>query len=172
MTLLHQVNEPSRSSLSPPRSDTPPVTGFVMQIHGGVHDGRLIRVVDQKCTIGRALNCTVRLASSRFEPLHAILVRGLGGVVVRCCGPGTTLNGQEFSVSWMAPGDRLELGGIEFELLDQATLDGLRAAELEAALPIQQAAAQPDASQPNATRGLSRNSTSDGSAISSLSCEN
>ncbi len=38
----------------------------------------------------------------------------------------------------------MEFGGIEFELLDQATLDGVHAAELEAALPIQQAAAGPD----------------------------
>jgi hypothetical protein len=48
-----------------------------------------------------------------------LIVRGRGGVVARCWGEGTTkLNGQDFSVSWMCPGDRLGVGPIELELLD------------------------------------------------------
>jgi hypothetical protein len=51
--------------------------------------------------------------------LHCLIVRGRGGVVARCWAEGTTkLNGEDFSVSWMVPGDRLGVGPIELELLE------------------------------------------------------
>ena len=127
MTLLQQGNEPSAGAQP---SETQAVSGFVMQIHGGQHDGRLIRVLGQKCTIGRAAHCTIQLASPEFQPLHCLLVRGQGGIVVRCWSQHTTLNGQEFSVSWMVPGDRLGIGSIELELLRPGAVAGVPADEL------------------------------------------
>ncbi len=88
-----------------------------MRLHGGATDGQLIRVQGEKCTIGSAPTCTVRLASSAFQPLHCLMVRGRGGVVVRRWSDKTKLNGEDFTVSWMWPGDRLGLGPIELELL-------------------------------------------------------
>jgi pSer/pThr/pTyr-binding forkhead associated (FHA) protein len=119
MTLSPQFDAPSAVRDRATDSRGPIPMGFMVRVHGGIYDGRVVRVSTDKCTIGRSPDCTIRLSSPEFEPLHCLIVRGQGGVVVRCWSEGKTkLNGEDFSVSWMEPGDRLGVGPIELELLN------------------------------------------------------
>jgi hypothetical protein len=121
------------------------VAGFLMRIHGGQNHGRLVHVQGDKCTVGRSPKCTLRLAAPEFQVLHCLIVRGAGGVVVRRWGPDTTLNGRDFTVSWMVPGDRLGIGSIELELLDDVPKEHQPTADGRDRLAVQLAAASAEA---------------------------
>jgi hypothetical protein len=49
--------------------------------------------------------------------VHCLIIRGLKGTVVRRWCRETRLNGRDFDDSWLQPGDRLDLGQIELEVL-------------------------------------------------------
>ncbi|MHC4401728.1 MAG: hypothetical protein ACYTG0_18815 [Planctomycetota bacterium] len=91
---------------------------LVLQILGTERHGQLVRLKSEKCTIGAAPRCTLRLRARAVQPVHCLILRGSAGVVIRCLAPDTRLNGRAFGDAPLLPGDRLSVGPIEFAVLD------------------------------------------------------
>lgn len=112
--------------LEPTRHDTPsqllgkPEGELALRIRGGQLHGRVVRVRSLKCTIGSGPDCTVRLVAPNVRPLHCLILRGEAGAVVRRWSPETFLNGRAFSDALLCAGDRLQVGPIELEIVDDA----------------------------------------------------
>ena len=85
---------------------------------GSERHGQVVRLAAPKCTIGSAEGCTLRLRAAGVRPLHCIILRGSHGTAIRCWARDTRLNGLPFGDSLLAPGDRLSIGPIEFDVLD------------------------------------------------------
>lgn len=96
---------------------------LVLRIHGTSRHGQIIRLRSEKCTLGASANCTLRLRARGVRPVHCLIVRGRAASVVRCWHPDTRLNGRAFSEAILAPGDRLGVGPIEFEVLGGLRLE-------------------------------------------------
>lgn len=92
------------------------------RIRGGDYHGRLVRIRAAKCTIGAAADCTLRLVGPGVRPLHCIVQRGDTGPTVRRWSPDTQLNGRAFNDALLMTGDRLQIGPIELEVVDEAEL--------------------------------------------------
>ena len=97
--------------------------GLWLSVRGGQHDGRRIRLVGAKCTVGSAPSCSLRLEAPGVHPVHCLIIRGSRGTVIRCWSGDTRLNGREFDDSWLQPGDRLSVGQIELEVLSDRLPD-------------------------------------------------
>jgi len=95
---------------------------LALRIRGGDYHGRVVRIRAAKCTIGSAADCTLRLAAPGIRPLHCIILRGEAGSTVRRWSPDTQLNGRAFSDALLMVGDRLQIGPVELEVLDDAEL--------------------------------------------------
>jgi len=91
---------------------------LVLRVSGSSHDGKLIRLRSNKCSIGSGPQCTLRLRCRRFRPVHCLILRGPNATVVRSWAPETLLNGRRFSDAMLSPGDRLGIGPIELEVVE------------------------------------------------------
>jgi Inner membrane component of T3SS, cytoplasmic domain len=91
------------------------------RIRGGEHSGRVVRIRAQKCTIGSAADCTLRLNAPGVGNLHCLILRGEAGVVARRWSSNTLLNGGTFSDALLTLGDRLQIGPLELEFLGDAS---------------------------------------------------
>ena len=100
---------------------------LTLQIRGGEHDGRVLRLRSQKCTIGSGPLATLRLRGRGFRPLHCLILRGTAGTFVQRWSPDTCLNGRAFSVARLQPGDRLHVAYVEFEVLDNGRVSEFHA---------------------------------------------
>jgi hypothetical protein len=90
---------------------------LVLRVCGSSRDGQLIRLRSDKCTIGSAPRCTLRLRSRFVGPLHCLILRGPGGTIVRRWSDDTRLNGRTFQDVGLKPGDRLGIGNVELEVV-------------------------------------------------------
>lgn len=93
---------------------------LVLQVCGGEHDGRVLRLTAAKCTIGSAPGCTLRLRARGIRPVHALILRGRQGTIVRCWSPDTQLNDRSFSESLLELGDRIQIGPITLAVAELA----------------------------------------------------
>jgi predicted nucleic acid-binding Zn-ribbon protein len=100
---------------------------LAFRIRGGDYDGRVVRIRAAKCTIGAAPDCTLRLSAAGVRPLHCVIFRGEAGSTVRRWSSDTQLNGRAFSDSLLMAGDRLQIGPVELEVLEDAALNYARA---------------------------------------------
>ena len=98
--------------MGPPRGD------LTLRIAGTECNGQVIRLAAAKCAVGSAPICTLRLRAMGVRPLDCLIWRGEGGMTVRRRSPDTRLNGPTFTDALLQPGDRLSIGPIEFEVLD------------------------------------------------------
>lgn len=114
---------------------------LVLRIRGTSRHGQIVRLQAEKCTIGSGPRCTLRLRARGVGPLHCLIVRGEAAAVIRRWHPDTRLNGHAFTESLLAPGDRLSVGPLEFEVLASTAADPATKA-VETALPE---AADPEA---------------------------
>lgn len=107
---------------------------FALRIYGGGLDGRVVRLTSSKCTVGSGPRCTLRFVGPGIRPLHCLIVRGARGTFVRRWSPNTLLNGRSFEDAMLAGGDRLSIGPIELEVLDDEIerVSGVSEAELTA----------------------------------------
>jgi len=96
-------------------------TPLALRIHGTEHDGHIVRLSSDQCTIGSGDHCTLRLCAQGVGGLHCIVVRNPHGMTVKRLGPNTWLNGQKFQSAPLVSGDRLRVGTIEFEVLGDTT---------------------------------------------------
>ncbi len=115
-----------------------------LRIRGTHLDGRIIRIRAQKCSIGAAPDCGVRIHSSAARPIHCVIFRGRQGTLVRRWAPDTLLNGKSFQEAWLQPGDRLSVGPVEFDILDEDQAERLLDRDLDESVAVenQDAAAQ------------------------------
>lgn len=118
----------------------PPLTAvageLALRIRGGDYHGRVVRIRASQCTVGSAPDCTLRLSGPGLRPLHCIILRGEAGATVRRWSPDTQLNGRAFSDALLMPGDRLSVGSIELEVLEDADLSPQRRTEPGATVPV------------------------------------
>lgn len=96
---------------------------LVLRVEGGPYDGQQLRIGAQRCSIGSAAGCTVRLRRRRVEPVHCLIVRGEAQTVIRTLASDTRLNGRHFADHLLAAGDRLAIGPITFVVEDLAAGD-------------------------------------------------
>jgi hypothetical protein len=108
----------------------PAVGELAFRIRGGELQGRIARVRASQCTIGSAPDCTLRLAEPGVRPLHCVIFRSDAGATVRRWSPDTQLNGRAFSDALLMAGDRLQIGPVELEVIDDAALAYPRSSRL------------------------------------------
>ncbi len=113
MVELNSTDATRNSLLGPPNGT------LNLRIRGTDLDGRIIRVRAQKCSIGAAADCGIRIRSSAARPIHCVVFRGRQGMLVRRWAPDTLLNGKSFQEAWLQPGDRLTVGPVEFDVLGE-----------------------------------------------------
>jgi len=105
------------SVVCPSTPDT--VTGdLVFRVCGSSRDGQIVRLRSDKCTIGSASGCTLRLRARGIQPVHCLILRGTGGTVVRRWATDTRLNGYAFTDADLSAGDRLSVGQVELEVVE------------------------------------------------------
>ncbi len=97
-----------------------PTGELVLQICGGEHDGRALRLTAAKCTIGSAPGCTLRLRARGIRPVHALILRGPQGALIRCWSPDTQLNERGFSEAVLELGDKIQIGPITLSIAELA----------------------------------------------------
>ncbi len=96
-----------------------PASGALgLRICGGEYDGRIVRLVSRKCTIGSSRQCTLRLVARGVEPFHCLIVRGMHGMAIRRWSRETRLNGRMFLDSPLHVGDRVGIGSLELEVVE------------------------------------------------------
>lgn len=91
---------------------------LLLQVRGGEHDGRQLRLRASKCTIGSAPGNTLRLRAPGVRPLHCWILQGSGGTIVRSFGPNVFINGATFTDTPLAPGDVLRIGRVELQVVE------------------------------------------------------
>ncbi len=82
------------------------------------HGGRILRIRSPKCVVGSHPSCTLRLCAAGVRPFHCLILRGREGMFIRRWSPDTCLNGAGFGDARLKPGDRLDIGPIELEVLE------------------------------------------------------
>ena len=94
---------------------------FVLRVCGSKYDGRIVRLSSQKCSIGSGAGCTLRLSGAGIDPLHCLVLRGERGAFIRRWSANTHLNGEPFTDAQLKVGDRLSVGPVELEVLENAS---------------------------------------------------
>ncbi|MFV2069191.1 MAG: FHA domain-containing protein [Pirellulales bacterium] len=96
-----------------------PATDLRLRVCTGSRHGLVVRIATDRCTIGSARQCTLRLRHRQASPIHCLIVRGALGTLVRRWSPDTLLNGAPFHDAALRSGDRLRCGPLELEVLPQ-----------------------------------------------------
>ncbi len=109
-----------------------PQSALALRIQGTDRHGQVVRLHSPKVAIGSARNCTLRLRAPGVAPWHCLIVRGGDHTVVRRWHADTRLNDGPFEDALLRPGDRLSVGPVEFEVLEDDAVNE-SAAELPAA---------------------------------------
>jgi hypothetical protein len=90
---------------------------MTIRIHGPGVAGKTVHIQSPKCTIGSADGCTLRLRSAGVEAASCWILRGSSGAIIRRLEGAALLNGQSFDEALLEPGDRLQIGSVELELV-------------------------------------------------------
>jgi chromosome segregation ATPase len=100
-----------------------PADSLTLRVLNKEHHGRELSLRGAKCSVGSAPGCTLRLRGAGVSPLHCLILRGPGGTIVRCRSSRTLLNGAPFDDAPLRPGDRLQIGPVELEVVACTELD-------------------------------------------------
>jgi len=98
----------------------PSLGDLVLKVHGGPADGEIVRFGQGKSTVGSDASCTYRICDDQIQSVHCLILRGTGGSVVRRWADGISLNGKHFVDSHLETGDRLLIGAIEMEVIEDS----------------------------------------------------
>ncbi|MFN3148284.1 FHA domain-containing protein [Bremerella sp.] len=93
-------------------------SALVLKIEGTERDGQIIRVHAPKCLVGSSADCQLRLIAADVQPKHCVIYRGASGMIVKSWTRDTRINGDTISEAWLRIGDRLSLGSLSFEVLE------------------------------------------------------
>jgi hypothetical protein len=96
-----------------------PPHDLILRVRGGQHSGYVVRLSDLKCTIGSHARCTFRLRAAGVKPWHCVVFRGAEATFVRRIDENTRLNGRAFELASLSTGDRLSVGPVELEVIDE-----------------------------------------------------
>lgn len=100
----------------------PSLGDLVFRVHGGPADGEIVRFGERKSTIGSDAACTYCISDDQIHSVQCLILRGSGGSLVRRWADGTLLNGEPFLDSRLKAGDRLGIGAIEMEVIEDNAL--------------------------------------------------
>ena len=105
-----------RNDAGPPREPSRPVLRW--QSGGRTEEFALSNV--RPATIGRDAKCTIAIDSRQVSKAHALVEFRGGEYTIQDLesANGTRVNGEATSVRVLEPGDRIELGDVEFTFLD------------------------------------------------------
>lgn len=132
---------------------------------------RRLRLTGNRYTFGSAEGCSIRLSDPSLRPMHAVLIRDRGRVLVRAYSSPIEVNGERVAETTMEVGDQLKLGEYRFELLEinvaapspseQVLSDttGFNATEFNATGFAGQGVAEPNGSFPAATKTVETDDT-------------
>ncbi len=128
----------SASAVAAVAGDAAGIGDLVLRLVGGEHHGRVIRIHATKCTIGSAPGCTLRLKAPGVEPIHALIMRGPQGAIIRRYGDKLSINEAEIDDASLRKGDRLQIGPIKLTVLGpNSTEDDVRLVTSPSALKLQ-----------------------------------
>jgi hypothetical protein len=134
------------------RQTTPPAGPgeLVLKIHGGTWHGRIVRLAALRCTLGSGPQCSLRLRLPGLAPLVCEIDRTAEPALIRCWAPGVLLNGQPCQQALLNIGDRLNLAGMDFEILGgiAAALPWAGGLPDQLAKPAKKKSAKPAATKP------------------------
>lgn len=88
------------------------------------HFGTTIQMVSPNLTIGASDSCFLRIRAEGVEPLHCLIVRERDAINFRNGSAVTLVNGQPASGANLQLGDRLTIGPVTFELIDDTLQAG------------------------------------------------
>jgi len=112
---IAQMESPDTSQDHEIPPSLPPLT---IRAGGPGCDGEIVQFSAAKSTVGSDAACTYRICDDQIQPVECLILRGSGGSIVRRWGDGIRLNGQQFSDARLEPGDRLTIGSVELEVIE------------------------------------------------------
>lgn len=136
--------DPQATSVPTPAAQTPAIAPLRLRFRGGQHDGQVVRINSNKCTIGSAPNATLRLACPGVHPIHCLIMNGSGGTAIRSMSPDTLLNGETFDDAQLQAGDVLSAGPLQLEVVPQESASDSAPAPAPAPAPATATAPEPE----------------------------
>ncbi len=110
----------TRTTFVPPLD---PTVGIELRVTRAGIPARRLRINSTRCTFGSGEGCTVRLSDASLRPLHAVIVRDGGRIMIRGYSVPLDVNGQYVVESFLSLGDVVRLGEYCFELIDLPITD-------------------------------------------------
>jgi predicted nucleic acid-binding Zn-ribbon protein len=93
-------------------------TGIEFRVTRAGTPARRLRIHSARCTLGSGAGCTVRLSDSDLRPLHAVVIREHGRILIRGYSIPVEVNGEATQESELNLGDVFRLGEYCFEMID------------------------------------------------------
>ena len=99
--------------------EKPPYSGgmMVLELLAPNYPPRKVYIKSPRCVVGSGPDCTLRLVAEGVEPVHCVIIRSERQIHVERVAPQTWLNQREFHTALFRPGDRLQLGPIQIQLI-------------------------------------------------------
>ena len=85
-------------------------------------EDRELHFPNAKTAIGHDEKCHIRLQGPGSDPLHCLILHGAEQTVIRNWSPKTRLNGRPFDDALLSPGDLLDLGTLELEVVSDVRI--------------------------------------------------
>jgi uncharacterized protein YeeX (DUF496 family) len=99
-----------------------------LRIASGDRHGQLFQLHSPKVAIGSSPRCTLRIRTPGVAPVHCLILRGAQHTIIRRLSGDTRLNDAAFDDAILHSGDRLGIGSLEFEVLEDNARDAIMGA--------------------------------------------
>lgn len=115
-----EIAEPKKSKKPRPTFVPPldPIVGIELRVTRAGMPARRLRINSTRCTFGNGEGCTVRLSDAGLRPLHAVILRDNGRILIRGYSEPLEINGECVAESFLSLGDVIRLGQYCFEMID------------------------------------------------------
>jgi hypothetical protein len=110
----------TRATFVPPLD---PAIGIELRVTRAGMPARRLRINSARCTFGSGEGCTVRLSDTSLRPLHAVILRDNGRILVRGYSVPLEINGEFVPESLLTLGDVIRIGQYCFEMIDLPSSD-------------------------------------------------
>jgi hypothetical protein len=100
-----------------------------LRLRGGGRRGQLLQLHSAKVAIGSSPQSTLRLRFPGIAPMHCLIVRGQQQTLIRRLSGDTRLNDSTFDDAILRTGDRLGIGNVELEVVDDETRSAISDAD-------------------------------------------
>ena len=86
-----------------------------LQILAGILEGKVFEMLDERVTVGRALDNTIRIEDGTVSSHHAVFVMETSGFKLRDLNStnGTRVNGLRITETMLNNGDQVRMGSVE-----------------------------------------------------------